>query len=82
MKHSKIYADSRVINKVLWETCHRLLVFVIVSFLRVTSLECCVEKDSEAALELSRNEDCFVTMFALSRAWGKEDVCVNTRHFS
>lgn len=45
-------------------------------------LECCVEKDSEAALELSRNEDCFVTMFALSRAWGKEDVCVNTRHFS
>ena len=79
MKHSKIYADSRVINKVLWETCHRLLVFVIVSFLRVTSLECCVEKDSEAQSSfLGSKHSCEVVMFARAASEGSE---VQVAHF-
>lgn len=42
-------------------------------------LECCVEKDSESetALGFSGNNDWLVTIFALSRAWGKEDVCAH-----
>lgn len=32
-------------------------------------LECCVEKESEAALGLIGNDDCLVAIFARRRTW-------------